>query len=133
LWWPARSKRATCSGTSKTWKKVRHGAAHTCPYRSVSLTRGRDRIRLVIAEEDGMCQLHLRGSCGHQGARRAGSMLSTVKGTPREFVTRVRGQVLRAAHNSIRQASRAAAPVAQLIAFHRLRAAAYLCDVGVIG
>ena len=36
LWWPARSIRATCSGTSKTRKKMRHVAAHTCPHRSVS-------------------------------------------------------------------------------------------------
>jgi hypothetical protein len=36
LWWPARSKRATCSGTSKTRKKMRLVAAHTCPYGSVN-------------------------------------------------------------------------------------------------
>ena len=60
-------------------------------------------------------------------------MLSAVKGTPREFVTRVRGPVLRAAHNSIQQASRAAAPGARLVALHRLRVAANLCDVGVVG
>jgi hypothetical protein len=60
-------------------------------------------------------------------------MLSAVKGTHREFVTRVRGPALRAAHNSIQQASRAATPGARLVALHRLRATAYLCDVGVLG
>ena len=60
-------------------------------------------------------------------------MSSTVKGTPREFVRRLRGPALRAAHNSIQQASRAAAPGARLVALHRLRAAAYVCDVGVLG
>jgi hypothetical protein len=60
-------------------------------------------------------------------------MLSAVKGTPREFVTRVRGPALRAAHNSIQQSSCAAAPGAQPVARHRLRVAANLCDVGVLG
>jgi hypothetical protein len=60
-------------------------------------------------------------------------MLSTVKMTPREVVTRPRGPELRAAHTSIKEASRAAAPAAQPVALHRLRVAAYLCDVGVLG
>jgi hypothetical protein len=60
-------------------------------------------------------------------------MLSAVKGTPREFVTRVRGPVLRAAHNSIQQAPLAAAPEARRVALHRPRVVAYLCDEGVLG
>ena len=62
LWWPARSKRATCSGTSKTRKKMRHVAAHTCPYRSVSPIRGRGSIRLVVAEEVGIVGAIVLGS-----------------------------------------------------------------------
>jgi hypothetical protein len=60
-------------------------------------------------------------------------MLSAVKGTPREFVTRVRGPSLQAAHNSIQQAPLAAAPGTRPVALHRLRVAAHLCDVGVLG
>jgi hypothetical protein len=60
-------------------------------------------------------------------------MLSAVKGTPREFVTRVRGPALRAARNSIQQAPLAAAPGTRLVAPHHPRVVAYLCDEGVLG
>jgi hypothetical protein len=60
-------------------------------------------------------------------------MLSAVKGTPREFVTRVRGPALRAARNSIQQAPLAAAPEARRVALHRPRVVAYLCVEGVLG
>jgi hypothetical protein len=41
LWWPARRKRAKCSGISKTRKKMSLAAGHTYPYRSVSPIRAR--------------------------------------------------------------------------------------------
>jgi hypothetical protein len=79
LWWPARSKRATCSGTSKTRKKMRLVAAHTCPYRSVSPIRGRGSIRLFVAEEDGIVGAILLGSEKVPGLKLEGLELSAVE------------------------------------------------------
>ena len=62
LWWRYRRQRAACSGTSKTWEKMRVSAGHTYPNSSVCGIRSRGNVATSRQGNSGIVGVIVLGS-----------------------------------------------------------------------